>query len=276
MKKNINSLLFLLLILSGCSTTQLQVATIRIKGSDTMLNLTSLLAEEYMKENPGISIYVEGGGTASGVRAMLRGDVEICTASRTLVSDEIKLLADQYGSVGVSYLIAKDGLSIYLNPDNQVNEISIQQLKDIYLCKIRNWKDIGGTNMPIIPITRTPNSGTYLYFKEHILDGADYCSNILIVPTMKNVIETVSETENAIGFGGIGFQSQVTVAKINGIEPTEENVRNDIYPISRYLHFYTLHPPAGIVKDFIDWVISPNGQREIKEAGFIPLFEISN
>ncbi|MEW6195697.1 MAG: phosphate ABC transporter substrate-binding protein [Bacteroidota bacterium] len=276
MKKILNSLFILLLILNSCSTNQLQVATIRIKGSDTMLNLTSLLAEEYMKENPGVSIYVEGGGSASGIRALLRGDVEICTASRTLISDEIKLFADQYGSVGVSYLIAKDGLSIYLNPENRVDEISTQQLKDIYLCKIINWKEIGGADMPIIPISRTPNSGTYLYFKEHILGGSDYCSNILIVPTTKNVIETVSEKKNAIGYGGIGFKKQVTVAKINDIEPTEENVRNDIYPITRYLHFYTIHPATGIVKDFIDWVISPDGQREIKEAGFIPLFEISN
>ncbi len=275
MKRQIKKLILLFLFLSGCSTTQLQVATIRIKGSETMLNLTSILAEVFMKENPGISIYVEGGGTASGVRAMIRGDAEICTASRTLGSTEVKLLADQYSSVGVSYLIAKDALSVYLNPENPVKDISIQNLKDIYLCKIKNWKELGGNDLSIMPLTRTPNSGTYLYFKEHILEGADYCTDTKIEITLNSIIETIGEFENAIGFGGIGYQSEVAVAKINGIEPTEENVRNDKYPITRYLHFYTLRSSTGAVKEFIDWVISPDGQKVIKEAGFIPLFEIS-
>ena len=275
LKNNIFATLLLIAVTAGCSSTPLKVASVRIKGSDTMLHLTSLLAQQYMEEHPGISIYVEGGGTASGVRALIRGEIDICTGSRNLEADEVKLLAEQYGSLGVSFLIAKDGLSIYLNEENPVKEITTQQLKDIYTCKIKNWKELGGADRSIMLITRNTNSGTYLYFKEHILEGNGYCTDASAYPTTQNVIDQVNANVNAIGYGGVGFKADVYFAKINGIEPTEENIRNDKYPISRYLHFYTLSQPDGAVKDFIDWVLSPGGQKIIEDAGFISLFEIS-
>lgn len=240
-----------------------------------MLILTQKLADEYMQRNPGTSIYVEGGGTASGIKAMIRGDVDICTASRLLKPDEAKLLADYYGTLGMYFLLAKDALSIYLNPSNPVKNLSREELKKIFTCRISNWKDVGGNNEPILLVNRNPNSGTYLYFKEHILDGDEYCGDSEVEATTEQVIDMVENNVNAIGYGGIGYGADVYHATIEGIEPTEENARNDSYPITRYLHFFTSKSPTGEIKNFIDWVITPEGQKIIRREGYIPLWEIS-
>ncbi len=264
------------LVLQNCGGAKFELVTLRIKGSDTMLRLTELLAEEYMKENTGASIYVEGGGTASGIKALGRGESDICTASRTLKSDEIKILANSFGSLGVSFLIAKDALSIYLNSANGVTNLSTEDLSKIFRCEVTNWKDLGGIDDPIMLISRSPNSGTYLYFKEHILDGKEYCENKTVLPTTEKVIAAVEENHNAIGYGGIGYQDGVALASVNGIAATAENVRNDKYPIVRYLYFYTPQSPKGAVKDFIDWVLSPDGQKVINRSGYVSLWDISS
>jgi len=266
---------FIFLILIGCSAKPYKVAVIRIKGSDTMLILTQRLADEYMNLNPGISIYVEGGGTESGIKSMIKGETDICTASRLLKPDEAKLLADYYGSLGMYFLLAKDALSIYLNPANPVKNLTREDLKKIFTCEIKNWNELGGTKEPIIIINRSPNSGTYLYFQEHILEGENYCGNTETAATTEAVIEAVEKNKNAIGYGGIGFGEDVYHANIDGIEPIEENARNDTYPITRYLHFFTSKSPSGEIKNFIDWAISPEGQKIIREEGYIPLWEIS-
>jgi phosphate transport system substrate-binding protein len=274
MNKKILLLLLILLSHYSCSTKPIETAVIRIKGSDTMLHLTEQLAKEYMKLNPGISIYVESGGTSEGVQALIRGEADICTASRLLKPDESKLLADYYGTLGMFFLIAKDALTIYINPENPVKNLTLQQLKEIYTCQITNWKELGGGDEPIIPIMRNPNSGTHLYFKEYVLGGEEYCKDVVIEPLTENVIEKIIENENAIGYGGIGFTEDVYHASIEGIKPTEENARNDAYPITRYLHFFTQKTPGGAVKDFIDWVLRPEGQKIINDSGYIPLWEL--
>jgi phosphate transport system substrate-binding protein len=267
-------LLILSLVLTSCSPKPQQIAVIKIKGSDTMLELTENLAEAYMKKHPGISIYVDGGGTAEGVRALIRGDVDISTASRNLKPDEAKLLAEYYEALGMFFLIAKDALSIYLNPDNPVKNLTIEQLKGIYQGKITSWIELGGKDDPIIPVIRNPNSGTYLYFKQHILEGDDYCEDAVVQATTRSVIQFVEDHINAIGYGGMGFSSEVFHAKIEGIEPSEKNAQNDTYPIARYLHFFTTREPKGAVKYFIDWVLTLEGQKIIRESGFIPLWEV--
>lgn len=275
MKRRILISIVLLIILTGCSSTRINVASIKIKGSDTMYHLTNLLAQEYMEQNPGISIYVDGGGTASGVRSLIRGEIDICTASRNLEPEEVKLIADNFRSIGISFLIAKDGLCIYLNPENPVQNLSQKQVHDIFRCSINNWKELGGPDAQISRIIRTPNSGTYLYFKEHILEGQEYCENASIGLTTESVVEQIKKEKFAIGYGGFAFKSEIAIAKIDNVLPTEENIRSDRYPITRYLHFYTLTQPAGEVKDFIDWVLGPKGQNIIKKNGFVSLFEIA-
>ncbi len=268
--------LLIIVFINACSSSQTNVAVIKIKGSDTMLNLTEYLAEEYMKNNAGVSIYVEGGGSSSGIKSLINREVDICIASRPLQPEEIKMIASKYSTLGVSYLIAKDGLSVYINPKNPKHDFTIQELKKIYTGKIKNWKEIGGRDALIVPVVRTPNSGTYLYFKEHILEGEEYTSSVITVTTTDKVIEKIAENENAIGYGGLVSESLKYHASINGVSPKEENVRNDRYPINRYLHFYLLTNPSGALKDFVDWVLSPIGQKIIKDSGYVPLFEIQS
>lgn len=274
MKIRIFLSIIVLVIITGCSATPVQVASLRIKGSDTMYHLTSILAQEYMEQHPGISVYVDGGGTTSGVRSLIKGEIDICTASRNLEPEEVKLLADNFGSIGISYLIAKDGLCIFLNNDNPVSNLTVEQLRGIFSCSINNWKDLNGSDMLIERINRTPSSGSYLYFKEHILEGSDYCENSSVGLTTEGVISLVRKNPAAVGYGGIAFKSGVKFAAINNVIPNEETIRNDRYPITRYLYFYTLNQPSGPLKDFIDWVLSPKGQNIIKENGFISLFEV--
>ena len=241
-----------------------------------MLILTESLAEEYMKNNAGVSIYVEGGGTVTGIKALAGGEVDICTASRLLKPEEAKLLSDYYGTLGIYFLIAKDLLSIYLNPDNPVKNLSLEQLKGIYTGSIKNWKDVGGADQIILPIIRSPNSGTRLYFKEHVLADQEYCDWAVIKPTTEEIVEEVFRNENAIGYGGVGYGSRVYHASIEGIEPVEENARNDRYPLTRYLHFFTSKTPSGAVKKFIDWVLSPEGQKVVERCGYVSLWDVSH
>lgn len=260
-------------LLSGCSSSVFRADIIRIKGSDTMLRLTELLAAEYMKLHPGVSVYVDGGGTATGINALANGDIDICTASRNLKGDEVKLLADKFGTIGISFLIAKDGLTIFVNPENPVRNFTMEELKNIFTCRISNWRELGGEDAPINAFTRHPNSGTYLYFKEHILEGEDYCESTIIGTSTEKLVEIVLEDPYAISYGGIGYTDERISASINGIKATNENVINDNYPISRYLHFYTLDTPEGAAKRFIDWVLSSEGQKIVRQARFIPLWD---
>ena len=261
-----------LLILS-CTYKPSEKKEIKIVGSDTMLELTLNLAEQFMKENPGISIVVSGGGTGTGIKALISNETDICTASRNLKPEEAKSLAEYYGSLGLVFLIAKDALSIYLNPNNPIKDLALNQLKDIYTGRITNWKEFGGLDTSINVVTRNPNSGTYLYLKDHLLEGENYIENSVVKSTTKEVIKFVEEHKNAIGYGGMGYVGKIIDSKIEGIDPSENNVRNDTYPIIRYLHFFTSKTPDGTVKKFIDWVLSPSGQNIVRKSGFIPLWE---
>lgn len=276
MKREILILFLIVIILSACSgsgSVSEMNSTIRIKGSDTMLYLTKILAREYMKTNPGASVYVEGGGTVTGIKALAEGKIDICTASRPLEGEDIKLFADNFRSIGVSTLIAKDALCIYVNLKNTVNNIEVGQLKNIFICNFNNWVELGWDNEKIVLVGRNTYSGTYLYFKEHVLDGNDYCDQMNVEPTTESLVRFVSANQYAIGYGGIGYVSDsVKTLKINGLSASKENVLNDKYPISRYLHFYTIQPPQGKIKDFIDWVISDEGQKFVSQSGYISIW----
>lgn len=270
------SLIFLTVyLISGCSARISEPAIIVIKGSDSMFHLTESLAAEYMKQNPGVSIYVSGGGTTEGIKSLIRGEIDICTASRNLKPSETKSLAEYYGSVGMFHLIAKDALIIFTNKKNSVRDITLKQLKEIFECQITNWAELGGKQQEIQIVTRNPNSGTYLYFKDHVLEGGDYCNKAVTRSTTNDLIGYIEKNENSIGYGSMGFEGDVVHLKIDGIEPSEKNAQNDTYPITRYLHFFTTQAPKGAVKNFVNWVLSPEGQRIIKQSGFIPLWEIT-
>lgn len=278
MKKLFKTFCFLFLIfLSGCSTTPKNKAEIiKIKGSDTMFGLTTELAKEFMKSHDYISIYVEGGGTKEGIEALIKEQIDIATASRLPAGNETKMLAEYYGSVGMFYLVAKNGIIIYVNKNNPINNLSLVQLNNIFSGKITNWSQVSGNYSPIAVINRPPGSGTHVYFKEHVLNDSDYTPNAVIRYTNKSVVKEIAENVNAIGYGGINFidEKDVKSISINNIPPNDENIRNDSYPLTRYLHFFTAKRAGGAVKLFIDWVLSPEGQKIIKKQGFVPLWEI--
>lgn len=267
--------ILLIILLASCSGYSGKVTVITITGSSTMYQLTEQLAAEYMMLNPNVSIYVSGSSTAAGIKALINNETDICTASRTLQPNEAKMLSDYYQTVGMFYLIAKDALTIYVNKENPVDNLTVLQIRDIYTGKIKNWKEVGGEDFEILPIIRVPNSGTHIYFKEHVLAGLDYTEAAQAEATIQDVIEEVSTIENAIGYGGIMKNPDVKMIKIKGITPSEENVRNDKYPLTRYLHFFTTNTPKGEVKKFIDWTLTPAGQKVIEKSDFISLFSVS-
>ena len=273
--KSISMPILLIIIAFGCSFKPVEVARITIKGSDSMLPLTEKLAEEYMKLNPEISIYVYGGGSAEGFKALIRNEIDICTASRNLQPEEAKALADYYGTVGLFYLVAKDALCVYVNSNNPVKKLSLDEVRKIFDCEIIDWSEVGGKHQKIVTVIRNLNSGTHLYFKDHVLEGNEYCDVAVIKPTTNDLIEFIEQNENAIGYGSIGYTGDIDYLKINDIEPSEKNAQNDTYPITRYLHFFTTQVPKGAVKQFVDWVLTPDGQRVVKQSGYIPLWDIT-
>ena len=234
-----------------------------------------MLASEYMKRNPHIAIYISGGGSREGIEALAEGQADIATASRLMTPDEVKILADRHGTIGVSFLIAKDAISVYVNPKNPVENISIEQLRRIFTCRINNWAEIGGEDLPIHLFTRNPNSGTYIYFSQFVLAGEKYCPVASAEPSLNRLVAKISKDISAIGYGGIGINKGVKHLNINGIEPTEDNVRSDLYPICRYLYFFTLKQPRGEVKNFVDWALSNDAQIFIRKAGYVPIWKVT-
>jgi len=267
------TILILIMIIISCSgLKETEQNKIRIKGSDTMLLLNKKLAEEFMMKNEGISVYVDGGGSGTGVKALMNSEVEICAASRPLEPKEIKQIGEKFNTVGMSFLIGRDALSLYVNPENIVKELSLEEVNKIFTCQITNWKEVGGKDEKIIPISRSSASGTHLYFVMHVLKGNKICDSIKILNTTNKIIEFVKSKKNAIGYGGIGYGDSTFHCKIDNIEPTTKNVLNNSYPISRYLRYYTIDKSSGNVKKYIDWVIGKEGQMIIKNMGYIPLW----
>jgi phosphate transport system substrate-binding protein len=216
---------------------------------------------------------VEGGGTATGMDALARGDVDICMASRPIRPEEAQQLVENFGTVGVSILVGKDALSIYVNPENPVRNLTIQQIREIYSGEIKNWSQVGGENAAIRLLHRRPTSGTFAYFQEHVLEGLPYSTSGERLATTKAVIQAVAADKYAIGYGGIAYEADVYHCDINGIAPSRENVMNDTYPITRYLYLYTVDTPRGKTKNFINWVLSEHGQDIVKWVGYFPIWQ---
>lgn len=264
---------FIMIITQSCSFIQFSENVIIISGSDTMYELNENFSKQFMIENPEISVYVRGGGTSLGIKDLINHRCDIAAASRNLKPEESKLLAEYYGSLALVYLIAKDGLSIYVNPNNIVNDLTTEQIKNIFSGKITNWKEVGGEDKEIIVASRNPNSGTYTYFKEHVLEGEEFIKNSLIFNSTKEITKFISNNRYAIGYGGVGFSEGVIQVRVNGVTPSEQNIRNDSYPLTRYLHYLLRKSPTGATKKFINWVLSSTGQNIVQESGYISLWE---
>lgn len=238
-----------------------------------MLELGNQWAAEFMENNPGISVYVQGGGSGTGFKGLIDGEVDIVMTSRLILSEEAKEMAEKYNSIGLSFLVAKDALSIFLHHENPLNNLTLDQLKAIFTGQVTNWEQLGGLDETIQVVVRPPTSGTHLYFQEFVLDNAAYLETAINIPTNSGIVEYIENNRNAIGYGDIATSNVVKHCNINGVAAKEENVRNDKYPLSRYLYLYTITTPSGLEKRFIDWVISPAGQRIVKRVGFVPLWQ---
>ncbi|RPI02399.1 MAG: phosphate ABC transporter substrate-binding protein [Calditrichaeota bacterium] len=259
------------------STALFAASDITVKGSDTMVILAQRWAEFYMEQNSDITIQVTGGGSGVGISALINGTTDICNASRPMKPSERDKLKQRYNSLGVEIKVAKDGLSVYLNDANPVAELSLDQVKQIYTGKITNWKQVGGNDAKIIVYGRENSSGTYVYFKDNVLGGADFTSTMQSMPGTAAVVNTVIKDKNAIGFGGAAYAVGIKYAKIKktadspAYEPTEENVKSGDYPISRFLYLYTRSKPTGDMKKYIDWILSAEGQAVVSKVGYFPV-----
>ena len=252
--------------------------TITVKGSDTLVILSQRWAEVFMKSNPDVAIQVTGGGSGTGIAALLNGSTDICNASRPMKQSEIEKLKAKYGSNGVEIKVAIDGLSVYVNKANKkVNDLTLAQIKGIYTGEIKNWKEVGGTDAQIIMYGRENSSGTYVYFKEHVLENKDFSSDVQSLPGTAAVVNAVSKDKNAIGFGGAAYAKGIKDLAVKkdpnskAFLPNKKNIESGEYPISRFLYMYTRKKPEGNIKKFVDWALSKKGQEIVAEVGYFPI-----
>lgn len=250
---------------------------ITVKGSDTMVILAQRWAEQYMAKHPGVTVQVTGGGSGVGLAALINGSTDIANASRPMKPSEREKLKQRYNSLGVEVKTAKDGLSVYVSEKNSVKELSLQQIKDIYTGKITNWKAVGGKDAKIIVYGRENSSGTYVYFKDNVLGGADFTSTMQSMPGTSAVVNAVVKDANSIGFGGAAYAKGITLVAVKkdanskAYAPTEENIKSGNYPISRFLYMYLKTRPTGDVKEYIDWILSAEGQSIVSKVGYFPV-----
>jgi phosphate transport system substrate-binding protein len=286
------ALVIVTIVFIGCKkkTDEVEKTVITIKGSDTMVNLSQKWAEEYMKIHPEVSIQVTGGGSGTGVAGLLNKTTEIANSSRELKSAELED-AKAKGVTPYTYQVALDGIAVIVHPESKVDNLTIQQVSDIFSGKITNWKSVGGADMPITLYGRENSSGTYEFFKEHVLgkvDGkqVDYATSTQVLQGTAALGEAVARDVKGIGYGGVGYFSERNDVKILhikkdensiAISPSENNkVNYDViwsgdYSISRYLYCFTNGEATGKLKEFMDFIVSEKGQNVVRTMEYIPL-----
>jgi phosphate transport system substrate-binding protein len=256
---------------AGCAVLEPR-SEILITGSDTMLELNRRLAEEFMRAHPGVAVRVEGGGTGAGVEALVAGRVDLCAASRPFTPDEVASLHRRFATLGVRVLVARDALSVYLHPSNPVTDLRLDDLRRVFSGAVASWEELGGRNTAVLPVVRPPSSGTYRFFRDHVLRDLDYATTARTAVRTRDVEQVVGRNPAAIGYGAIVYGRDLVHCRIDGVAPSVESVRNGRYPLARYLYFYAAEPPHGPARDFTDWCVGPAGQTVVAEVGFVPLW----
>jgi len=252
-------------------------STVTIKGSDTMVILGQRWAETYMKANPAVTIQVTGGGSGTGIAALINGSADICESSRPMKDQELASVKTKRNAPSIEVKVALDALAVYVNAKSPLKEISIPQLAKIYGGETTNWKDVGGPNHAIILYGRENNSGTYGYFKEHVLANKDFAAATQTLAGTSAVVNAVKGDEFGIGYGGIAYLEGVRALPVKkddaapAVAPSLETAQSGTYPISRFLFFYTAGNPTPTQAKFISWVTGPEGQKVISDVGYYPL-----
>lgn len=278
MSKKILLCILALLLISSKNKSFIQV-----KGSDTMVNLVAALAEKYMEINPTEFIAITGGGSGTGISSLINNKCDIAMSSRPMKEKEIAL-ARERNIEPYEITIALDGLAVIVHPSNPVKNLTIEELGLIFTGKIKNWKEVGGNDREIVLLSREVNSGTHVYFKEHILrrnnqnSKEEFAPWALLLPSSQAIADEITNNPDAIGYYGMGYISdrQKTIAVASDknsqyYEPTLENVRSRKYPISRPLFFYTNGEPKGLIKKFIDFILSDEGKEIVIKTDFVPI-----
>ena len=256
--------------------------TIENKGSDTLVNLALAWAEAYIELRPEVRISVTGGGSGTGIAAMINGTVNIANASRAMKPEEIAA-AEANGISPMEFTVARDAIAVVVHPSNPVDGLTLQQISDIYTGKITNWNQVGGQDRPIVLLSRESNSGTYVYFLENVVRLGDKESDLLfspdtlLMPSSEGISTEVRQNPNAIGYDGLGYvthdQKMLAVAldaHVPYVLPSVETVNDGSYPISRPLYVYTAGEPSGVMKKYLDWILD-EGQNLVLTLGFVPL-----
>jgi len=259
----------LLFLVSGTASA----GSIRMDGSTTVLPIAQKVVEAYMKERPDVSISVSGGGSGNGIKALIDGTTDIANSSRFMKDEEVKL-AFEKGVYPVPFAIAYDCIVPVVHPDNPIADISMAQLKSIYMGEIKNWKEVGGPDKEIVVVSRDTSSGTYEVWEEKVMKKERVYAGALLQASNGAVAQTVSKNKVAIGYLGIGYvDKSVKALTINGITGNEETALSGKFPVSRALFMFTRGWPTGDILNFINYVLNPQkGQKFVREAGFVPLY----
>ncbi len=273
-------------VMIGCSSDKQEASSkpevkyITIKGSDTMVHLASAWAEAYMKAHSEADISVTGGGSGTGIAALLNGTTDICIASRKIKAKE-ETLAAENGIHPNEIVTSRDGIAVVVNPGNPISELTIEQIGKIYTSVYTNWKQLGGPDHEIVILSRESSSGTYVFFQEHVMKKKDYSPEAMLMPSTSAIIQSVSQDAWAIGYVGLGYGVQagdkVKMLHVKNDEnspavvPSVATVQDATYGIARPLHFYTNGEPAGLTKNFVDFVLSDAGQEIVLESGYVPI-----
>ncbi len=247
-----------------------------IKGSDTMVILGQRLAEEYMKKNPGSVVQVNGGGSGTGIAALINGTVDLAQASRTMKDEEKAQAAKSRGAEIVEQAVALDGLAVFVNDASPIKSLTIEQVRDIFLGKTKNWNEVGGPNATIVLYGRENSSGTYDYFREHVLEKGDFSPRVQTLQGTAAIINAVARDKNGVGYGGIAYAKDVRPLAISAkggapIAPSESSVADGTYPLSRKLYFYFAQNAPERVKTFAAWALTPEAQALVTKVGYFPL-----
>lgn len=289
MNRIIATFLLSLVLLAACSsnttdgTSPTTAAYIENKGSDTIVNLALAWAEAYQDVHPEVRISVTGGGTGTGIAALINGTADIANASRQIKEEEITD-AKTNGVDPMEHIIARDAIAVIVNPENPVSQLTLQQIADIYSGKYSNWTEVGWEDRPIVRLSRETNSGTHVYFLETVLrmgSGEDktlFSMDTLLLPSSQGIIDEVRLNPNAIGYDGLGYVpadlKTIAIAEKEGgayVLPSIATVNDKSYPIARDLYMYTDGQPEGIIKDYLDWILSTEAQQIIADLGFVPV-----
>ncbi len=290
-KSAVAACVILLLLPFGCSKKQegdVAETVIQVKGSDTLVNVAQAWAEAYKLVKPDVSVEVSGGGSGVGIAALMRGTIDMANASRDMKPQEIEAAKKNTGEDPVEFTVAFDALAVYVHKDNPLNEITFEQLAQIFAENgtTTKWSELGveipgAADDEIVRVSRQSSSGTYEFFREHVLDNVDFKLGSRDMNGSKEVVELVGNTLTAIGYSGMGYATpevkMLLLAQKAGdpaYAPTVENTLSRTYPLARSLHIYTLGEPTGVVKEYLDWIMGEAGQIIVEESGYVPAFPV--